>query len=127
HHQRDRGDRGRGRSRAPRRRRRDGRRDRPARGGVRPDARPPGAELPHAAALPRGCLARAADAATVARGQLELLAAELDRVEQRQSVAVTTSELDRMARMVDDLLLLARLDEGMQLERDAVEMELLMA
>jgi two-component system OmpR family sensor kinase len=63
---------------------------------------------------------------TVARGQLELLAGELDCVEQSHSVAVTTGELDRMARIVDDLLLLARLDEGMQLERDAVEVELLL-
>jgi signal transduction histidine kinase len=63
---------------------------------------------------------------TVARGQLELLAAELDSADQQRSVAVTTGELDRMARIVDDLLLLARLDEGMQLEREAVEVELVL-
>ena len=60
---------------------------------------------------------------TVARGQLEVLA---QRVDGRQSLAVATEELDRMARIVDDLLLLARLDEGMQLRREPVEVELVL-
>src|SRR5205823_5980359 len=49
----------------------------------------------------------------------------LDGTEQ-DSVALATDELDRMARIVDDLLLLAHLDEGMQLRREAVEVELVL-
>jgi signal transduction histidine kinase len=63
---------------------------------------------------------------TVARGQLELLAAELERPDGRRSLAIATGELDRMARMVEDLLLLARLDEGMRLVREPVEVELVL-
>src|SRR5204862_205581 len=63
---------------------------------------------------------------TVARGELALLAEELDRPALRRSVAVATGELDRMARLVEDLLLLARLDEGMALVCEPVEVELVM-
>jgi signal transduction histidine kinase len=62
---------------------------------------------------------------TVARGQLELLTDELDATN-RRSLAVATDELDRMARIVDDLLLLARLDEGTELRREPVEVELVL-
>jgi signal transduction histidine kinase len=62
---------------------------------------------------------------TVLRGQLEVIADELD-AEQRDSFAVATDELDRMARIVDDLLLLTRLDEGMELRREPVEVELVL-
>ena len=62
---------------------------------------------------------------TVASCQLELLAGELDG-EQRRSLALTTDELDRMARIVEDLLLLARLDEGAELRREPVEVELVL-
>lgn len=61
---------------------------------------------------------------TVARGQLELLEEGLRGAEPRRSLAVTMEELDRMRRIVDDLLLLARLDEGMPLRREPVEVEL---
>jgi two-component system OmpR family sensor kinase len=60
----------------------------------------------------------------VARGQLELLEEDLRGAESRRSLAVATEELERMRRIVDDLLLLARLDEGMPLRREPVEVEL---
>jgi two-component system OmpR family sensor kinase len=60
----------------------------------------------------------------VARGQLEFLEEGLKGAESRRSLAVATEELERMRRIVDDLLLLARLDEGMPLERRPVEVEL---
>ena len=60
----------------------------------------------------------------VARGQLEFLEEGLRGAEARRSLAVATEELERMRRIVDDLLLLARLDEGMPLARDPVEVEL---
>jgi signal transduction histidine kinase len=63
---------------------------------------------------------------TVARGQLELLEEGLKGAEPRRSLALTMEELDRMRRIVDDLLLLARLDEGMPLRREPVEVELVM-
>jgi two-component system, OmpR family, sensor kinase len=43
---------------------------------------------------------------TIVRGHLELMGD--DPVERRETVALVTDELDRMARMVDDLLLLAK-------------------
>jgi signal transduction histidine kinase len=58
---------------------------------------------------------------TVARGRLELLEAQ-----DQQAVGAILEELDRMARMVDHLLLLARLDEGMGLAIEPVEVELVM-
>jgi two-component system OmpR family sensor kinase len=60
----------------------------------------------------------------VARGQLELLEEGLRSAEGRRSLALATEELERMRRIVDDLLLLARLDEGMPLRREPVEVEL---
>ncbi len=60
----------------------------------------------------------------VAKGHLELLQHEIDGANAQRSIAVATEELDRMARIVDDLLLLARLDEGMQLRREPVDIEL---
>jgi signal transduction histidine kinase len=63
---------------------------------------------------------------TVLRGQLEVVADELDSTEQRVSFAVATGELDRMARIVDDLLLLSRLDEGMELRREPIELDLVL-
>ena len=62
---------------------------------------------------------------TVVRGQLEVLAGQLDS-SARTLVSKATDELDRMARIVDDLLLLARLDEGMELQREPVEVELVL-
>jgi two-component system OmpR family sensor kinase len=63
---------------------------------------------------------------TVARGQLELLAQELHSADARGSLAVAVDEIDRMGRIVDDLLLLARLDEGLPLKREPVEAELVL-
>lgn len=62
---------------------------------------------------------------TVAHGQLELLADQLDNSRCRQ-LKQTEQELDRMAHIVDDLLLLARLEEGMPLRTEPVELELVL-
>jgi signal transduction histidine kinase len=61
---------------------------------------------------------------TVVRGQLELLAMDVESLPGRRSMSIAIEELDRMGRIVEDLLLLARLDEGMVLARDSVEVEL---
>jgi signal transduction histidine kinase len=61
---------------------------------------------------------------TVVRGQLELLAMDVESLPGRRSMSIAIEELDRMGRIVEDLLLLARLDEGMALARDSVEVEL---
>ena len=62
---------------------------------------------------------------TVVRGQLEVLARQpepqaedIERVSAQVSAAVA-----RMERLVDDLLLLARTDEGIKLRRDSVALE----
>ena len=62
---------------------------------------------------------------TVVRGQLELLADELGGLD-RSAFDRAEEELDRMARIIDDLLLLARLDEGMKLRAEPVELELVL-
>src|SRR5438093_469809 len=61
---------------------------------------------------------------TVARGRLELL--QEAGPEEREALSSVVEELDRMARIVDHLLLLARLDEGMPLTIEPVEAELVM-
>jgi two-component system, OmpR family, sensor kinase len=64
---------------------------------------------------------------TVARGQLELLAEDGARNDPTaiRSIGIAVGELDRMGRIVRDLLLLARLDEGLELQRQRVDVELL--
>ncbi len=61
----------------------------------------------------------------VAKGHLELLEHEIQQAESRRSLAIAGEELERMRRVVEDLLLLARLDEGMRLARQPVEAELI--
>jgi len=63
---------------------------------------------------------------TVVRGQLELLRDRLDVEGDRTSVGAAMDEVDRMRRIVEELLLLARLDEGLPLQAGPVEVELLM-
>ncbi|HEX2241223.1 MAG TPA: HAMP domain-containing sensor histidine kinase [Actinomycetota bacterium] len=63
---------------------------------------------------------------TVARGQLELLIDPSDTGDPQQRMNVVLDELDRMGEIVEDLLLLARLDEGMPVEQQPVEVELVM-
>jgi signal transduction histidine kinase len=63
---------------------------------------------------------------TVARGQLELAGESATDTELRRSLPVAIDELDRMKRIVDDLLTLARLDEGLKLAREPVEVELVL-
>jgi signal transduction histidine kinase len=62
----------------------------------------------------------------VARGHHELLRDEIEGARGHQSLAVVTEELDRMARIVDDLLLLAHLDEGIKIATKPVEVELVL-
>ncbi|WP_181763774.1 protein kinase domain-containing protein [Streptomyces albidus (ex Kaewkla and Franco 2022)] len=63
---------------------------------------------------------------TIAKGQLDLLSPALDQDEERQSLALADAELDRMGRIVQELLLLARLDEGLPLASEPVEVELVL-
>jgi len=60
---------------------------------------------------------------TVARGQLELVG-RLDDPDADRSVRLALEELDRIGSTVEELLLLARLDEGLPLAREAVEADL---
>jgi signal transduction histidine kinase len=61
---------------------------------------------------------------TVARGQVELIdPAHLDE-ENRRSRSLALGELDRMGHIIADLLLLARLEEGMPFRADRVEIDL---
>lgn len=62
---------------------------------------------------------------TIARGQLELLQSEVKKPEHNRSLDLAVEELDRMRRIVEDLLLLARVDEGLHIERTPVEAELI--
>lgn len=57
---------------------------------------------------------------TVIRGQFELSGKG-----DHKSLGIAVGELDHMARIVEDLLTLARIDEGMKLAREPVEVELL--
>lgn len=61
---------------------------------------------------------------TVVRGQLELLSMDIDSTAGRRSLGIALDELDRMSRIVEELLLLARLDEGMPLASQTVELAL---
>lgn len=63
---------------------------------------------------------------TVIRGQLELLQREIATDQGRRSIHIGIEELDRMSRIVEDLLLLARLDEGMKFAGEPVEVELVL-
>ncbi len=58
---------------------------------------------------------------TIVRGHLELLGD--DPVDRRESIALVTDELDRMSRIVDDLLLLAKLEHPGYLQRELVDVE----
>jgi two-component system, OmpR family, sensor kinase len=63
---------------------------------------------------------------TIARGQLELIPFDQRESDNQRSVTVALEELDRMGRIVEELLLLARLDEGMPLTCAPVEIELVL-
>jgi signal transduction histidine kinase len=60
---------------------------------------------------------------TIIRGHLELL--EDDPRERRETLALVVDELDRMSRIVDDLLLLTRHEQPDFLDLDTVEVDLL--
>lgn len=57
---------------------------------------------------------------TIVRGQLELLSE--DPEERQRTLALVTQELDRMSRIVNDLLQLAKAEQPSPLELDLVEM-----
>jgi signal transduction histidine kinase len=61
---------------------------------------------------------------TVVRGQLELLSEESKDPASQRSISLAMEEVERTRRIVRDLLLLARLDEGTELAREPVEVEL---
>jgi two-component system, OmpR family, sensor kinase len=57
---------------------------------------------------------------TIVRGHLELMGD--DPEDRRETVALVTQELDRMARIVDDLLLLAKAEQPDFLQPDTIEL-----
>jgi two-component system OmpR family sensor kinase len=62
---------------------------------------------------------------TVARGQIELALTDGGpRDPAADTLGAAVVELDRMSRIVEELLLLARLDEGLPMRREPVEVEL---
>jgi len=63
---------------------------------------------------------------TIALGHLDLLASGAASVDERRSIAIATEELNRVARIVRDLLLLARLDEGAALAVTPVDADLVL-
>ncbi len=60
---------------------------------------------------------------TIVRGHLELLGDDPD--ERRETIALVTDELDRMARFVEDLLLLARAEQGDFLHPGPIDLDVL--
>lgn len=62
---------------------------------------------------------------TVIRGHLELMSG--DPQERRETVAIVTDELDRMTRIVDDLILLARAEQPDFLRPAPVDLDILTA
>jgi signal transduction histidine kinase len=60
---------------------------------------------------------------TIIRGHLELL--EVDPEQREQTIALVTDELDRMSRMVNDLLVLAKTEQPDFLDLEAVDIEAL--
>jgi two-component system OmpR family sensor kinase len=60
---------------------------------------------------------------TIVRGHLELLGDDPD--EREETVALVTDELDRMARFVDDLLLLAKAEQGDFLHLGPLDLDVL--
>jgi len=62
---------------------------------------------------------------TVARGHLELVG-RLEDPDADRSVRLALEELDRIGATVEELLLLARLDEGLPLAREAVDVDLVL-
>ena len=60
---------------------------------------------------------------TIVRGHLELLGADPD--EREETIALVTDELDRMARFVEDLLLLAKAEQGDFLHLGPLDLDVL--
>jgi signal transduction histidine kinase len=64
---------------------------------------------------------------TTVRGNLDLLAGELPAAERAEVLDETRQEVDRMTRLVRDLLLLAERGEALRVERAPVRLDLLVA
>lgn len=64
---------------------------------------------------------------TIIRGNLELLASDPDHPERQETMAVVADELDRVTRMVTELLTLAKSEQPNFLQVDLVEVENLTA
>ncbi len=60
---------------------------------------------------------------TIVRGHLEVMDAEPSPLELRETLAVVLDELDRMARIVEDMSTLARMEDPMALRREQVPVE----
>lgn len=61
---------------------------------------------------------------TIVRGHLELMGEDVE--ERRETIALVTDELDRMSRLVDDLLLLAKAERTGFLQRDIIDVAALL-
>jgi signal transduction histidine kinase len=64
---------------------------------------------------------------TVARGELEWLQGSVTGAEEKRVLAVAVEEIDRVDRTVEDMLLLARLDEGATLVTEPVDVDLVIS
>jgi len=63
---------------------------------------------------------------TVIRGNLDLLSSEISPTERELSIRVATREVDRMSRLVSDLLFLAEVDAREMIQREEVELDKLL-
>lgn len=63
---------------------------------------------------------------TIIRGNLDLLSQEEDDESRKAALRAAKGEVDRLSRMVSDLLLLAQMDAGLELERRPVELDTLL-
>lgn len=63
---------------------------------------------------------------TIIRGNLDLLSQEEDKESRKAALRTTKGEVDRLSRLVSDLLLLAQMDAGLELDRRPVELDTLL-
>ena len=64
---------------------------------------------------------------TICRGHLELLDSDPTAAELRETVELVIDELDRMARIVEDMNTLTRMEDPASLRREAIDIDLLVA
>jgi signal transduction histidine kinase len=63
---------------------------------------------------------------TIIRGNLDLLSQEEGDESRKAAIRAAKGEVDRLSRLVADLLLLAQMDAGLELEKRAVELDTLL-